>query len=155
MKRKVGVVLAVLAVAAVAVAGCAPLQSGPKEKTIYVGPYTVDCVGVAPQQCMLVKESPEDEWASYYDRIEGFVYEDGFEYKLQILEEEVENPPADASSVRWVLIEVLDKSRSLEGTLWPLDSYMNSEGVLNKVLPGIEASAGFREGRAGGNPSCN
>jgi heat shock protein HslJ len=155
MRKNAQVVLAVLAVTAVVVAGCAPLQAGPTEKTVYVGPTLVDCEGVAPQQCMLVKESLEGDWTLYYDQIEGFVHEEGFDYRLRISEEEVQNPPADASSIRWVLVEVLDKSRSLEGTRWTLDSYLNSEGVLAKALPSSEATAEFRAGSVGGNASCN
>ena len=154
MKNKGTWALTLLALASVVVAACGPV-GGPAEKTIYVGPRQVDCVGVAPQKCLLVKENPDDDWTMYYDRIEGFDYEPGYEYELRIVEEEVENPPADASSIRWTLVEVVSKTRSLEGTIWVLESYLNSEGVLVGPLPDSQVTAVFQDGQIGGNASCN
>lgn len=85
-------------------------ESGSGEKTIYVGPELVDCVGVAPQKCMQVKENPEDSYTLFYDQIEGFSYEEGFEYEIVVREEQVENPPADGSSIKWTLVEVVNKT---------------------------------------------
>ena len=154
MKNKGTWAVALLALASVIVAACGPV-GGSGEKTIYVGPRQVDCVGVAPQKCLLVKEKPGDDWTMYYDQIQGFDYEPGYEYELRIVEEEVENPPADASSIRWTLVEVVSKTRSLEGTIWVLESYLNSEGVLVGPLPDSHATANFQDGQVDGNASCN
>ena len=154
MKSKRTWAITLLALVSVGVAACGPV-GGPAEKTIYVGPGQVDCVGVAPQKCLLVKEKPDDEWTMYYDQIVGFDYEPGYEYELRILEEEVEDPPADASSMRWTLVEVVSKSRSLEGSTWVLQSYLNSEGVLVGPLPDSNVTAIFQGGQVSGNASCN
>jgi heat shock protein HslJ len=143
-----------LALASVVVAACGPF-GGSGEMTVYVGPYQVDCVGVAPQKCLLVKEKPGDDWTMRYDPIQGFDYEPGYEYELRILEEKVENPPADASSLRWTLVEVVSKTRSLEGTTWVLGSYLDSEGVLVRTLPGSQPTANFQEGQVRGTAGCN
>ena len=74
--------------------------------------YTADCVGEAAQQCMLVKENEGDDWSFYYDQIEGFEYESGFEYQLVIEESEITNPPADASSLKWTLTDLVSKNQS-------------------------------------------
>jgi heat shock protein HslJ len=131
-------------------------------KTVFVGPELVDCVGVAPQKCMLVKENPEDEYTLFYDQIEGFEYEEGYEYELVVQEEQVENPPADASSTRWVLVSVESKEPAgdmdmvqLEGPEWVLKSYLNQEGELVDTLEGTFTSANFIEGQVNGNASCN
>lgn len=79
------------------------------EKILYVGPERVDCVGVAPQQCYLVKENLADEWSYLYDEIDGFDYEPGYLYEIRLLEEPVENPPADASSIRRSLLEIVSR----------------------------------------------
>jgi heat shock protein HslJ len=154
MRMKWTMAITVVALASVVVTACGPL-GGPREKTVYVGPVKVDCVGVAPQTCMLVKESPNDKWGLYYDQIEGFDYEPGYEYELRIVEEKVDNPPADASSIRWVLVEVVSKTRSLEGTTWVLESYLNNEGMLASALPDREVTASFEDGQVTGNASCN
>jgi heat shock protein HslJ len=155
MKSKFNLPITLLALATVALAGCGPFGGGPVEKTVYVGPYQVDCVGVAPQKCLLVKEKAQDDWTMYYDQIQGFEYEEGYEYELLVREDKIENPPADASSIRWTLVELRSKTRSLEGTTWVLDSYLNSEGVLVSALPDSEATARFQEERVSGNASCN
>jgi heat shock protein HslJ len=131
-------------------------------KTIYVGPELVDCVGVAPQKCMLVKENPEDEYTLFYDQIENFEYEEGYEYELVILEEQVADPPADASSIKWTLVSVESKEPAgeegavqLEGIEWVLNSYLNQEGELVEPIPGTFASANFKDGQVNGNASCN
>ena len=78
--------------------------------TLYVGPEKVDCVGVAPQECLLVRDSPDDEYEFFYSQINGFDYEPGYEYELLVQKTPVENPPADASSIEWTLIEVVSKT---------------------------------------------
>ncbi len=80
------------------------------QTTIYIGSETADCVGVAPQTCLLVKFEKDAEWELFYDNITGFLYEPGFEYELLVTKTEVENPPADASSVQYELIEVVNKT---------------------------------------------
>ena len=155
MKQRGYWTIALLTLAGVVVAACGPFAGGSAGKTLYVGPYQVDCVGVAPQKCLLVREKPTDDWTYFYDQIQGFEYEPGFEYELRIMEERVENPPADASSLRWTLLEVVAKTRSLEGTPWVMEAYLNSEGVLAGALPGSAATARFENGEVGGNASCN
>lgn len=88
----------------------APDAGSGEERTIYVGPELVECTGVGPQMCMQIKESPEDDWQLFYDQIEGFDYEPGYDYELVVRVEDVENPPADASSLRYTLVEEVSKT---------------------------------------------
>ena len=78
-------------------------------KTIYIADHLVDCTGVSAQKCMLVREGPEEEWANFYDDIDGFDYEEGYEYQISVEVQQVDNPPADASSLRYVLREIISK----------------------------------------------
>lgn len=80
-------------------------------KTIHVGANLVDCVGVAPQKCMMVKESPSSEWTYFYGDIKGFDFEAGHEYQLQVTITDVDNPPSDASSLEYELITILSKHK--------------------------------------------
>lgn len=132
----------------------APTEA-PEEITLFVGPVQVDCVGVAPQKCLLVREDPAQEYTMFYDQIEGFEFEEGYTYELRVLKEPVANPPADASSIRWVLVSVDDKSRSLEGNLWGLEAYATAEGEMAQVPSGAEVTAYFAEGQVSGNNGCN
>lgn len=139
-----------------------PIAEEAVEKTIYVGPELVDCVSVAPQKCMLIKENQDADYTLFYDQIVGFDYEEGYEYKLVIKEEQVVNPQADASSIKWTLVSVESKEPvaesgavQLEDTDWVLVSYMDQEGVLAEPLPGTNTTAQFQDGQVNGNSGCN
>lgn len=82
-------------------------------KHIYVADHLVDCTGVAPQKCMLVKEKIVDDWTNFYGNIEGFDYEEGYEYLLNVKVEEIKNPPADGSSLKYTLVEVFEKKKTI------------------------------------------
>ncbi|MGA0555308.1 DUF4377 domain-containing protein [Larkinella sp. VNQ87] len=79
---------------------------------LQVADHQVDCTGVGPQKCLLIKEGDATNWAYFYQQIEGFEYTAGFEYKLRVRRENVKNPPADGSSARYVLVEVLEKNKT-------------------------------------------
>ena len=72
-----------------------------KNLTTYtVASKTSDCYGIVRQMCMFVKEGDVQEWNLFYSRIEGFEYEEGYEYVLKVKKTTLENPPADSSSIR-------------------------------------------------------
>ncbi len=103
---------ALLLLMLVAAVACMPVQpEAPSSEavTLYVGPELVDCVGVGPMKCMQVKSDPEGEYEYFYDTIEGFEYEDGFEYELEVQVDPRENPPADASAYTYTLLRILNK----------------------------------------------
>ena len=80
---------------------------------LYVDSKFVDCVGVGPQQCMLIRENPDSEWQMFYDYIEGFDYQEGTQYKISVMITEIQNPPADGSSLKYTLVELLESSSSI------------------------------------------
>lgn len=84
-------------------------SSSAVEKTIFVAPQKVECVGVAPQECFLIRENPEEDWQFWYDSIEGFDFVPGFMYELKVDEVTNENPPADSSSVSLELVEIINQ----------------------------------------------
>lgn len=96
--------------AAVLLPACTAATDPVHQHVLYVAPYTRECHGVGVMQCMLVREDPEDEWNFFYDGIEGFAYEPGYDYTLFIGWREVENPPADGSSRAYWLIRVVEKT---------------------------------------------
>ncbi|SEW09523.1 protein of unknown function [Chryseobacterium wanjuense] len=85
--------------------------SNGNEKTLIVGPQTADCTGVAPMKCLQVKEKPTENWTNFYSNIEGFTYEPGYEYVLQVKTEKIENPPADGSSIKYTLVKQVSKTK--------------------------------------------
>lgn len=80
--------------------------------TFYVADTKADCYGVSSKPCLQVKEKPGEPYALFYSGIDGFAYEEGYNYKLEIMRVKRENPPADASAYTYYLIKVLSKERS-------------------------------------------
>lgn len=152
----IGVLLIILGICAAS----GGLTNEAVEKIWYVGPEKVPCTGVAPQTCLQVKENISENYSLFYDNIEGFCYSPGYEYVIRVMEESVENPPADASSKKWTLVEVMSKTGNvtasgLEGVNWHLDSYLSREGETVCVLPNTQVTALFESGRIAGNAGCN
>ena len=170
---------AAIALAAVACSDGTGDGGGPEdgvEKEILVAHFVSDCVGVAPQQCLNVRESEQADWTLRYDPIEGFEHEAGYDYRLMISETTLEDPPADASSIRWTLIEVLEKTPVTTGETdgdpilrpWKLASFGPAanlgddatkvlvEGALASLPDDNPVTLGLREeGRVGGFDGCN
>ncbi|MCD4501595.1 META and DUF4377 domain-containing protein [Chromobacterium vaccinii] len=78
-------------------------------KFIYVAAERKACTGVAPMQCLQVRADKSKPWELHYGEIEGFRPEPGVAYRLRIKEVKVDNPPADASSIRWILDLVVEQ----------------------------------------------
>ena len=99
-----------LAVAIATVGGCgARHPSDVDVLALEVAPNRVACTGEAPRRCLLVRNSPDQEWTYFYDTIEGFTYEEGFHYRLSVDRQRVARPPADGSSYRYRLLRVISK----------------------------------------------
>jgi len=133
-------------------------QPSSSEKTVWVGPWLVDCTGVAPQTCMLVKEAPSEAYRIFYGEIEGFDYVEGNEYQLTINEEQIKDPPADGSTIKWTLVSVdstTPAAADLDGKLWGLLSYAGPEDQMIDVLAGSTVTAQFADGRVSGTSGCN
>ncbi|WP_034159271.1 META and DUF4377 domain-containing protein [Sphingomonas sp. ERG5] len=85
-----------------------PAANAPR-KFIYVSAETRPCTGVGPMTCLQIREKESDPWELFYGGIVDFQPEPGIEYRLRIIEEKVANPPADGSSIRWTLDQVVEQ----------------------------------------------
>ena len=78
-------------------------------REVTVGPTLAKCYGVGLQSCMVV------DGGFFYDRIEGFEYEAGYDYRLRIGKYDPwggEEPPQDAGQYAYRLLEQLEKTRA-------------------------------------------
>lgn len=76
---------------------------------LWIKPDLVDCEGSAPQTCMQIAESENGEYEYFYDQIEGFEFAEGTSYVVDVVIETVEDPPADGSSLRYTLVEIIEE----------------------------------------------
>jgi hypothetical protein len=147
-----------------------------RDREIWVAHFTTPCEGVGSRECLNVREAGETEWKTWYGPIEGFEYEPGVEYHVMVSETTVEDPPADASSIRWTLIEVLDETPMGPDEAggdpvlraWTLARFgpaaelgdEPSAGAIVEALAGLDSESPVtldlsEEGRAAGFDGCN
>ena len=91
----------------VALTGCSDSTDTTR---LWIGPERVECEGMAPMTCLQVAESEDGDYQLFYDTIEGFDYQEGTSYVIDVSITEVENPPADASSLQYTLVEIVEQS---------------------------------------------
>ncbi|KZE80246.1 protein of unknown function [Myroides marinus] len=95
----------------------APAETAPEAKeelgnvTYTIASKLVDCTGVAPMKCMQIKEDGDKDWTLMYTSIDGFNYEEGYEYVVEVKREKLENVPADASSIKYTLVKEISKTK--------------------------------------------
>ncbi len=88
-------------------------------KTIlFINSEKVDCTGVGKMKCLQIQESDTltSNWNNYYGTIEGFEYEPGHIYKISVKKKELDpaTVPADASSIKYYLVEVIEKNEDVK-----------------------------------------
>lgn len=91
-----------------------PPSKGPI-KTLFVKEALVDCEGEGPMKCMQVRESDKADWTLFYGKIEGFNYEESYRYEIRVEVTSRGNSPADSSSLRYRLVEVVSKKKVENG----------------------------------------
>lgn len=68
------------------------------------------CEGITTAMCLLVKKTGDKDFNLFYDDIEGFNFEGGFEYKIMVKKiAKIPPIPADASAYTYQLIKIISK----------------------------------------------
>ena len=104
--------------------------SNSRTTILWVNSYKKDCEGVGPMTCLLIQENEvidEQGWTYLYQDIEGFTFEPGYRYQLEVRITKLDpaTVPADASNLKYELLEVLEKSsdqRSNIHDIWALET---------------------------------
>jgi heat shock protein HslJ len=160
------------------VAACAPVQPAPsaepgalaeeaapatpERKTLYVNSERVPCTGVAPMMCLQVRESEDADWQFFYSGIDGFFFVPGYLYEIVVDVIPVENPPADGSSLAYVLVELVSKTPDysgepleLVGPTWLLRSFGEETMVVYDEAVSPVSITFNADGTLNGNAGCN
>jgi hypothetical protein len=61
-----------------------------------------------------------NDWTSFEHNIEGFEFEPGYVYDLEVEKKQIENPPMDGSSVAYTLKSVLSKTKVPQETTFEI-----------------------------------
>ena len=119
------------------------LTASSKSKTAKLPPgvvaWTVDaqrakCEGATTMQCLLVKEQGKKEFELFYDKIDGFEYQEGFVYVIWVKQVPKTPPvPVNVSVYNYVLVKVVSK-KSTAG-------YSNTTEDVKKPLSGLTVSS--------------
>lgn len=106
--------LAAVVLAALACPSCAHAAPESRDVVLQVHGLRVPCTGLVPMTCLQVRRGREaaGEWQNFYAGIEGFTHESGYRYLIRVRETPLPRGqvPADASSIRYELLEVIDRS---------------------------------------------
>lgn len=104
----------------------------PEVKSMLVSSRKADCVGVAPTQCLQVRESADKPWNNFFGAIKGFDYQEGYLYEIKVKVTKIENPPADGSSLGYELVEIVKKDKD------PAYMELNSTETIDKWFDNIQ-----------------
>ena len=77
---------------------------------MWIGPELVECEGVAPMMCLQVAYAADDDYELFYDQIAGFDYREGTSYVIDVTITEVADPPADAASLAYTLVDIVEEN---------------------------------------------
>jgi len=134
-----------------------------QKNTIYwVNSMKTNCTnGAGQMKCLMVHKGDSmdmPQWELFYAEIEGFIWEPGYFQKIEIKEEllDKENLPADASGIKYSLVNVLEKQKDNRFDLnakWILHGIQGNLVSPGNPLPTIEFK--LSEMRVFGNNGCN
>ncbi len=92
-------------------AACSPKIN---TSTYWVNSYKVQCDGVGKRACLQVQKADQisdTAWQNFSAPIKGFDYQPGYLYQIKVTETQLDAAqiPADASSIAYELVEVMEK----------------------------------------------
>ncbi|MCE2396828.1 DUF4377 domain-containing protein [Candidatus Poribacteria bacterium] len=79
---------------------------------ITIGPYTKRCQGFVEQDCYLEYNEDSERWEFFYESIQGFDFEPGFVYTLEVRLEDRGTEIQDVGRYAYHLITVVEKKKA-------------------------------------------
>lgn len=83
----------------------------PERYTWYVNKDLQDCVGVVKTKCMQIKDSKDGSWQNLFGLIEGFKFDKGRFYLIEVERTKIANPAADGSAYSHKLIRIIKEAK--------------------------------------------
>ena len=111
--------------------GCGNSSDSSKTAELYLNHYKSECNSFELAMCLQSRINENDEWSYLNNPIEGFDYEWGYNYKVRVKIEEIDNPPEDASSLTYTLLEIIEKIKEPTTTLFNV-AVSRTNGLIEK-----------------------
>lgn len=83
-----------------------------QEMTVYLASEMTRCKGMLEVQCYQIKDSPEKDYDIFVSSIDGFTFDEGYEYKLLVQKSYYENSPPNSApyySLKKIISKTLPK----------------------------------------------
>ena len=81
-------------------------------EVLTLGPYTMTCYGPFEQDCFMEYNEEAEQWYFFYDFIEGFDFEPGYVYSLEVRLEDRGTEIQDVGRYSYHLIKLLAKIKA-------------------------------------------
>ncbi|MBR9923312.1 MAG: META domain-containing protein [Bacteroidetes bacterium] len=139
-----------------------PQQAENANSIFWVSGYKTEASAGAGKMQVLNVHRGEDlanpNWENFYAPIKGFEFEEGYLQKIEVSEKELDSSevPADASSIEYTLIEVLDKQKDNRVELagqWMLVKL--NDAPLNRMVAVPTLQVDLTQKQISGNAGCN
>lgn len=136
--------------------------STPKNAIYWVSGVKTECsAGAGKMQCLNVfkgEDLANATWQNFYSPIEGFSFEEGYFQKIEVKETKLDpsEVPADASTIKYKLIQVLDKKEDNRANLnndWTLVKLNGAP--LNRMVKAPTMNIDLSKKMISGNGGCN
>lgn len=142
---------------------CSSGEKKQDQHVFWVNSTKASCIGLAPTKCLQIQKSESldpSAWESFHESIQGFEYQEGYIYKIIVKETHLDpaDVPADASSIEYALVEILEKRQDLRlriNEIW-IAIKIKGENLAAEgghSHPQLEINVG--EMRYMGNDGCN
>lgn len=143
------------------------VQAGSAQMMVlYIADTKAYCLSPTIMQCLQVKEKPTEPYSLFYSPIDGFDYEEGYSYKLEVMKTVQLNPVANSPVNKYYLVRVVEKEKAVQEKTraFPIPNHtlfylgkINRNGTLtntsNEKVPDIYFD--LKTGNVSGNNGCN
>ncbi len=136
--------------------------AGGTKKKLYVYDRKTPCAGSF--ECMQVKEKTKEAWHVYTDTIEGFDYQEGYNYTILVETTLAKNPYDGRINDKYKLVKIVSKTKTdynpaekLEGKKWMLVSLNDGKKTLSFKDDSTRMSLqlNVKAGKVSGHGICN
>lgn len=88
------------------------VDEGEHIEIITIGPYTERCQGFIEQDCYLEYNEESDRWEFFYEGIQGFDFEPGYIYTLEVRLEDRGTEIQDVGRYAYHLVKLIEKKKA-------------------------------------------